>query len=215
MKKNKIKTLVAVIMLIIIVLLSMENCILAVTESLIDTSKKATLTIIEYENAYGKDKDVQEDVPLENVELTIYKLDETNFEKDTKQLEQEIKSKSINLNSVVETTNRNGEAEFSNLDLGRYFVMETKAPKNVTVKMESFIIDLPRSNETGTEWNYEVTVKPKNTTVYGDVELTKYDKDKVTPLEGTTWQLQKKNNDVWEIYENTELTTNNLGKIIN
>ncbi len=210
---NKIKRLVAVIMLIIIVLLNMENYVLAVTNSLIDTSRKATLKIIEYENAYGKDKKSQEDVPLENVELTIYKLDETNFEKDTKQLEQEIKSKSINLNSVVQTTNQDGEAVFSNLDLGRYFVMETKAPKNVTVKMESFIIDLPRSNETGTEWNYAVTVKPKNITVYGDVELTKYDKDGITPLEGTVWQLQKKNNDSWEIYENTELTTNNLGKI--
>ena len=182
---NKIKRLVAVIMLIIIVLLNMENYVLAVTNSLIDTSKKATLKIIEYENAHGKDKNAQEDIPLENVELTIYKLDETNFEKDEKQLEQEIKSKSINLNSVVQITNQNGEAVFSNLDLGRYFVMETKAPKNVTVKMESFIIDLPRSNETGTEWNYEVTVKPKNITVYGDVELTKYDKDGITPLKIT------------------------------
>lgn len=210
---NKIKKLTAVIMLIIIVLFNMEKFVLAVTNNLIDTSNKASLTIIEYENAYGKDKDVRRNEPLKNVEITIYKLDEANLEKDAKQLEQEIKNKSINLSSIVKTTNQDGQVVFSNLDLGRYFVMETKAPKNVTEKMESFIIDLPRSNETGTNWEYDVTVYPKNITVYGDVELTKYDKDATTPLQGTIWQLQKKNKDKWEIYENTELTTNSNGKI--
>ena len=131
---NKIKKLTAVIMLIIIVLFNMEKFVLAVTNNLIDTSNKASLTIIEYEKAYGKNKDVRRNEPLKNVEITIYKLDEANLEKDAKQLEQEIKSKSINLSSTVKTTNQDGQVVFSNLDLGRYFVMETKAPKNVTEK---------------------------------------------------------------------------------
>ena len=93
-------------------------------------------------------------------------------------------------------------------------MVETKAPKNVSTMIESFLIDLPRTNNNGTGWNYDVTVYPKNITIYGNVSLTHKNKAG-DALSGMSWILQKKDkNGNWNNYEGIDaLTTNNEGKI--
>ena len=198
-------------LLVILLITQFSSIIYAAT---IDTSRTASLTIIEYENAHGEGMDSSENKPLSGVELTIYKLDDANFNKDAKQLEQDILEGSITLNSQSLTTQNDGKVIFTNLALGRYLVVQTNSPINVNVKMESFLIDLPRTSDDGLSWNYDVTVEPKNVTVYGDVLFTKTT-DNNQALQGTTWELQiKKSEDVWEKYDyNETLTTNKDGQI--
>ena len=193
---------------------------LAKSEPLIDETRKASLTIIKYENAYGNGKNPEQNIPLENVEFTIYKLDEENLNKEVDELEHEIEEEKLDtLLKICKTTNKNGEAKFENLELGRYLVIETKVPKNVQTKTESFMIDLPRTNDDGNSWDYDVMVYPKNITVYGDVTLTKYD-NKGIPLSGIVWELQIKKQNDYEKYDyekydyEGELVTNEEGKII-
>ena len=66
---------------------------------------------------------------------------------------------------------------------------------------ESFLIDLPRTSDDGKSWNYDVTVYPKNVTIYGSVTLT-HTNQQNEPLAGATWKLEKKtSNGDWEQYE--------------
>ena len=209
------KKLISIILLVLTLLTSLYTTIFAVSESIIDTSKTATLKIVEYENAYGENKNNLEDVPLSNVEITIYKIDEKDINKTASQLESEILNNTISPESKKLTTGADGIVTFTDLKLGRYLVVATKLPVNVSVKMESFLIDLPRTSDDGSKWDYDVTVYPKNTTVYGNVTLTKYNNDNSITLQGTTWELQTKNaNNEWEKYnyEGT-LTTDSKGQI--
>lgn len=210
--KSKKRRVVSIISLIVILLMCLSNSIFAVGP-LIDYSKKASLTIVKYEHAYGEDKDSTQNVPLKDVEFTIYKLDSENFEKTADELLQNIKEGSIALESLAFTTGEDGTAKFENLDLGRYLVVESKVPKNVSVKIDPFIIDLPRTTDDGTSWNYDVTVYPKNVTVYGDVTLLKND-SQGNVLKDTVWELQVKNGETFEKYDyEGTLTTNLEGKI--
>lgn len=206
------KILIITILLVAIILSQLSTIIYAAT---IDTSKTANLTIIEYENAYGKDKNANQNVPLSGVSITIYKLNEASFNNTASKIESDLKNGVINLPSQTLTTGSNGTVTFSNLQLGRYLVVQSNSPANVNVKMESFLVDLPRTSDDGTSWNYDVTVEPKNITIYGDVEL-----DKTTnlgnALQDTTWELQEKGEDNnWTKYNYSgTLTTNKDGKIL-
>nr|WP_250544774.1 SpaH/EbpB family LPXTG-anchored major pilin [Canibacter zhuwentaonis] len=62
---------------------------------------------------------------------------------------------------ATQTTDPNGEATFSDLDIGAYLVTETQAPDNVVKKAAPFIVTVPHPN--GNAWNYNVHVYPKNT----------------------------------------------------
>ncbi|MBT1035598.1 isopeptide-forming domain-containing fimbrial protein [Canibacter sp. lx-45] len=63
-------------------------------------------------------------------------------------------------NATNETTDANGDATFSNLEVGAYLVTETQAPAGV-IKASPFIVTVPHPNGNG-DWNYEVHVYPKN-----------------------------------------------------
>lgn len=209
------KKLISIFAFTVVIFSSLFGSSFAMSESLIDTSKKATLTILEYENAYGKEKNSEENVPLSDVEITIYKLDDKNMDRDILELEEDLANSKITLDSYTLSTGTDGIVTFKDLELGRYLVVESNIPKNVSIKMESFLIDLPRTTDNGKTWNYDVEVYPKNTTVYGDVELTKYDADGVTLLQGTVWELQVKNeNGNWQKYDyDGDLATDANGKI--
>ncbi|MBT1018780.1 isopeptide-forming domain-containing fimbrial protein [Canibacter sp. lx-72] len=62
---------------------------------------------------------------------------------------------------TTRTTDDNGEARFSDLDIGAYLVTETNAPAGVVKKAAPFIVTVPHPN--GNAWNYNVHVYPKNT----------------------------------------------------
>lgn len=200
------KTIFLIIMLIS--LISIVGKVNAATTAIVDTSKKASLTITKYEHKNGS----TENKALKGVEFTIYEIPKNANVDTVAQAEAYIKNN--NVTSYKKTTPDSGTIKFSDLNLGRYLVVETKAPKNVSTMIESFLIDLPRTNNNGTGWNYDVTVYPKNITIYGNVSLTHNNKAG-DALPGMSWILQKKDkNGNWNNYEGIdELTTNNEGKI--
>ena len=205
---NKIKKIMFLIMIITSIICIIGK-VYAVNNAVIDTSKKASLTITKYEQQNGSNNNK----PLKGVEFTIYEIPSNSGVENPTQAENYIKQHSVT--SFTKTTPDSGTITFSNLNLGRYFVEETKAPKNVSTKIESFLIDLPRTSEDGKSWNYDVTVYPKNVTIYGSVTLT-HTNQQNEPLAGATWKLEKKtSNGDWEQYEGLDiLTTNDNGQII-
>ena len=147
--------------------------------------------------------------PLKGVEYTLYKVDET-VETIT-QAESYITSNSVT--GTAKTTGEDGTVVFDNIDLGRYYVKVTNVPDGV-VATEDFIVELPRTNSTGTGWDYDITVEPKIKTAFGNLEFTKTDANG-TPMNGVEFKLQvKQNNGAWVDYAaQTNFTTNSEGKI--
>lgn len=207
---NKLKSLKKILFLVVILigLKCVGGETRAATSSIIDTNRKASLTITKYENQNGSG----ENKPLKGVEFTIYNMPSESGVETVEQGLAYLRKHAVR--SFAQTTPSSGTITFSNLDLGRYLVVETRAPKNVSTKIESFLIDLPRTTDDGRAWNYDVTVYPKNVTIYGKVTLTHTNKAG-EPLVGTTWKLEKKDsNGNWKEYDGLGiLTTNNSGQI--
>ena len=164
-----------------------------------------SLTIV----AHEQQNNTTNNDPLEGVEYTIYKVDETV--ETTTQAESYITSNSVT--GEAKTTGEDGTVVFDNIDLGRYYVKVTNVPDGV-VATEDFIVELPRTNSTGTGWDYDITVEPKIKTAFGNLEFTKTDANG-TPMNGVEFKLQvKQNNGVWVDYAaQTNFTTNSEGKI--
>ena len=82
---------------------------------------------------------------------------------------------------AMDLTNEYGKAKVEGLDTGLWLVLETKTSESITSTTAPFFVSLPMttvsgdenstSPEGGHEWNYDVTVYPKNET--GIPELTK------------------------------------------
>lgn len=97
----------------------------------------------------------------------------------------------------TQTTKKDGVAVFNQLPVGLYLVIETRKPDSVTKAVEPFLVSIPMTREAtdtkGTEWLYNVTVYPKNSTVKGNVTLIKYGSngtDTIT-LAGVKFKLYK------------------------
>ena len=69
-------------------------------------------------------------------------------------------------------TDTTGHTSASNMEQGLYLVVETRVPENVTSTCNPFLISLPMTTIDGSEWNYDVTVYPKNQTGNPDLEKT-------------------------------------------
>lgn len=103
-----------------------------------------------------------------------------------------------------QTTNDEGFAQFKNLDLGLYLVIETKKPQSVVTAVTPFLVSVPMTRvQTGDqakngqlqEWLYDIVVYPKNSTVKGTFYLEKKgvignDKEHATALPGVKFQLE-------------------------
>lgn len=211
LKKRKF---ISIIILFVILLFSLSNIVKAEVGNIIDSKRKASLEIIKYENAHGSGLDVTQNRPLKGVEFTIYKVNEENMEKTAEEIALGIEEGTIvGLDSKSLVTDKNGIVKFNELELGRYLVAETKVPINVSVKMNPFLIDLPRTSEDGQTWDYTVRIEPKNETVYGDVTLNKIDKNGKA-LSGTKWELQVNDGSNWVKYDyEGVLVTDKQGKI--
>lgn len=201
-KKNSI------ILIILAIIISIASSVFAVTSTIIDNSKKGSITLTAYEFINGDETNKK---VLSGAEFTIYKVSDSV---------QNIESAESYINSNKETifnqtleTNTNGVLTFSGLEVGRYFVKETNAPKNVLTKVESFLVDIPSVNNSGTAWEYDIEVSPKNVTVYGNATLSKTNTNGEA-IEGAEFKLQKKTDNKWTDYELTsDLTTDSAGKI--
>lgn len=180
MKKYFSKILYVVMILIFITTLM-------ITVQAVDSNiDNGSLKITKYET--GKKDQEGNNMPLAGVKFYIYQV-----------------SDDYNLTTIPEnasiykeaTTSNNGVANFENLPLGRYLVIEAEAPENVIEKTANFLVDIPMTNENGNGLIYNVEVKPKNNTVYGGVTLNKIDKEG-NPLVGVTFKLEEKKNGAWK-----------------
>jgi fimbrial isopeptide formation D2 family protein/LPXTG-motif cell wall-anchored protein len=59
-------------------------------------------------------------------------------------------------------TDATGTTSATGLDLGLYLVVETAVPEQITDTVAPFFVSLPMTSKDGDEWNYDVTVYPKN-----------------------------------------------------
>ena len=69
-------------------------------------------------------------------------------------------------------TNANGFSSATDLDLGLYLLVETAVPENVRNTTAPFLVSLPMTTVDGKNWNYDVTVYPKNETNMPTLEKT-------------------------------------------
>lgn len=67
-------------------------------------------------------------------------------------------------------TDENGHSKVGGLEQGLYLVVETRVPENVTSTCNPFFVSLPMTTIDGKDWNYDVTVYPKNQTGSPDLE---------------------------------------------
>lgn len=121
-------------------------------------------------------------------------------------------------------TKKDGSAQFTNLDLGLYLVVETTQPQAVVKAVTPFLISIPMTRvktDNGDanqlkEWLYDVVVYPKNSTSRGEVIIDKKgvvgDKDATEKeaLNNVTFDLERlddsQNPAVW-VKEKTDLVT--------
>ena len=73
---------------------------------------------------------------------------------------------------VMTETDSTGHTSASGMEQGLYLVVETRVPENVTSTCNPFFVSLPMTTIDGAEWNYDVTVYPKNQTGNPDLEKT-------------------------------------------
>ena len=69
-------------------------------------------------------------------------------------------------------TDANGHSKVSGLEQGLYLAVETRVPENVTSTCNPFFVSLPMTTIDGKNWNYDVTVYPKNQTGNPTLEKT-------------------------------------------
>ena len=66
--------------------------------------------------------------------------------------------------TTLPETDEYGHTSASSLPLGLYIVVEQFVPDMVTCTTDPFLVSLPMTTIDGNEWNYDVTVYPKNST---------------------------------------------------
>lgn len=69
-------------------------------------------------------------------------------------------------------TDDSGHSKVSGLKQGLYLVVETRVPENVISTCNPFFVSLPMTTIDGKDWNYDVTVYPKNQTGNPTLEKT-------------------------------------------
>lgn len=198
MKKGKI-SLALVLMLVVA---TVTNTLFAAPT--IDTSAKGSLTIIAKAVLNGDANDVS---LLQGVEYTLYSVAETV---DTVTAAETAIAGTTAVGT--QTTDENGEVTFSNLTLGRYYAKVTGIPAGASEIPESFLVDVPMTNDAGTDWVYDITATPKVQTAAGDVTLQLQDASG-NALSGYGFKLQvKTDKTAWTDFQTG--TTDSNGQIV-
>lgn len=194
---------IALILIIFAIMAFLSSTIYAVEPS------NGSLKIIKYET--GRIDESGNNLPLSEVKFQIYQVSD-DYEFTTIPQDALIYKEGV--------TDCNGTVMFDNLPLGRYLVIESEAPENVTEKTANFLVDIPMTNQAGNGFIYDVEVKPKNNTVYGAVTINKTDNNR-NPLENVTFKLEEKKGEVWKERKiigvdgaEKTLATNNDGIIV-
>ena len=99
--------------------------------------------------------------------------------------------------TAMPETNENGKSNADNMEQGLYLMVETRVPEDVTSTTDPFLVSLPMTTVDGTEWNYDVTVYPKNNTSAPDLEKT------VREAKADTGNNEGKTDDITDGYAHT------------
>lgn len=157
----------------------------AVVKANIDFSKQGSLTIHKRDLAGaeaipGTGAAVEGEAPGQPLSGVKFKIEKVNIDLETAENWAELANltaaqalaKGIDQGFQAQegTTGQNGEVKFENLPVGIYVVTETEAPQGV-IKGAPFVISVPFTNPTGTEWNYDPVVYPKNTKAEASKEV--------------------------------------------
>ena len=167
--------------LLVLVMLVLATISLSLTELKAADPTTGSLTIICHEQKNG---DTTTNPPFKGIEYTLYKVDASC--EDVSSAEKYVKTNAVT--GITKTTDENGKIVYSDLALGRYYAKVTKVIDGVWY-YKNFLIDIPRTDEQGTGFIYNVTAEPKIETNYGNIELTKVDQ-KGNPLEGVVFKVQ-------------------------
>ncbi len=103
---------------------------------------------------------------------------------------------------AMQQTNANGYSSVSGLELGLYLVVETAVPENVYSTTAPFLVSLPMTTIDGLDWNYNVTVYPKNETDTPILEKT------VRESKNDTGKNNGVANDITDGYAHTATASN-------
>lgn len=74
--------------------------------------------------------------------------------------------------NALPETDASGHSKVGGLEQGLYLVVETRVPENVISTCNPFFVSLPMTTMDGKDWNYDVTVYPKNQTGNPTLEKT-------------------------------------------
>lgn len=74
--------------------------------------------------------------------------------------------------TAMPETDENGYSKVDGLAQGLYLLVETRVPENVTSTTAPLLISLPMTTVDGSEWNYDLTLYPKNETGNPTLEKT-------------------------------------------
>lgn len=99
-------------------------------------------------------------------------------------------------------TDENGKSNVDNMEQGLYLLVETRVPEDVTFTTDPFLVSLPMTTVDGTEWNYDVTVYPKNNTGAPDLEKT------VREAKADTGKNNDTTDDITDGYAHTATASN-------
>ena len=86
-------------------------------------------------------------------------------------------------------TDANGHSKVGGLEQGLYLVVETRVPENVTSTCNPFFVSLPMTTMDGKNWDYDVTVYPKNQTGKPTLEKTVREDKNSTGKNGGTGDI--------------------------
>ena len=86
-------------------------------------------------------------------------------------------------------TDANGHSKVSGLKQGLYLVVETRVPENVISTCNPFFVSLPMTTIDSKNWNYDVTVYPKNQTGNPTLEKTVREDKNSTGKNGGTGDI--------------------------
>lgn len=114
---------------------------------------------------------------------------------------------------AIQTTDENGIAVFgkdktgaNTLELGYYYVKETKTPANISSTPAEFVVSVPMTDKKpdgGTKWIYDVTVYPKNVKTEAGVTINKVNAAGDTIQANAQFVLQKKDGTTWKYVKDT------------
>jgi len=210
-KQSYLTKLISITLALIVLLAGLSVCMTANAATMkynIDYGKKASLTLYKYEMSdtskatHGGtgEKNDEQYIPadakrLPDVTFTIRKVAElySYFKPDGVSLPTAAAAKAMAPigNPVSKKTDANGVASFTDLPLGIYYVEEVAGPSQITKKIEPFVLSLPITNASGTEWLYDVHSYPKNQTSYSDIKILKKDLSTGTALANAEFRLEE------------------------